>query len=157
MHQKIFQISKNPIPKDEYLTEGEYFDNFVGEIADYVMESTDKDENKTIFRNIPGILYNTEENTITVENKHAYFAGSYKNFKKQLQILSAITEEEFCQNHQTDLSYHMFLLDEAYNDKYGIYMDDGYNEYGLITLDNFIRNCKNGDTFYLGAVIDYHV
>lgn len=154
MHSRIFQISKNPIPEDEYITDDKYFDNFVGAIADYVMQSTDED--KIIFQNIPGILYNAEENTITIENKHVYFADSYKNFKKQLQILSDITEEEFCQNHQTDLSYHMFLLNESYDDKYGIYIDDDYEEYGLMTLDDFIRHCKNGNTFYLGAVIDYH-
>ena len=45
MHSRIFQVSMEPIEKDDYILERDYWDHwFTREIADYVNGSTNRND-----------------------------------------------------------------------------------------------------------------
>ena len=45
MHSRIYQISKTPIDRDDYIEESNYYDHwFTSSIADYVSGDTNRDD-----------------------------------------------------------------------------------------------------------------
>ena len=81
MHSRIFQISKKPV--EDRISEDRYYDGFVGRIADYVDELDTDGQLESIrwLAETPGIRVNNIGDataTITIVDKKAYFAGSWK-------------------------------------------------------------------------------
>lgn len=155
----IYQISREPISEVEYLTESKYYDNFVGYITDYVNDDTDRELD---IQNLIDILENiadvqtSEDNQVffIIKNKELYFEETFDNFKECAEKLSKINLEEYSTDGIT--SSMMNELNRCYSYKYGTYIDDNGEEFGLITLDDFLRQAQNGDKFYIGATIGYH-
>ena len=159
MHSRIYQVSAEPISPEDRIDESKYYDNFVGEIADYVSEigeDVDDGDIKWLGQH-PGIETDPVKKTVTVTDKTAYFAGKYKTFQETLDKLKATTPEEFQKYEPGDkLGMSMFILNEAYSDKFGFYMDDNGEWWGLETVDDWVRHAETGKTYYLGTVVDYH-
>lgn len=44
MHSRIFQLSKSPIDKDDYIDESKYYDHWFTSRMDYVDGDTDRDD-----------------------------------------------------------------------------------------------------------------
>lgn len=45
MHSRIYQISKTPIDRDDYIEESKYYDHwFLNSVADYVDDDTNRDD-----------------------------------------------------------------------------------------------------------------
>jgi len=152
MHSMLIQVKQDePFEEDELNNESDYYDSFVGGIADYV----DKKENSERKEYIERLKYrlegaakvNVKKGIITIIDKAKYFEGAFKNFKKLLVDLNEMTVEDFASNMDT-----MHDLDRTVNNRFETYIDDGYYD----TLDNFMRCANNGDKFYIGSVFDYH-
>ena len=157
MHSRIFQVSKKPI--EDLITSDRYYEGMVNGVADYVIdidESDYPDEYFWAFNGRPGISYNADEKCIVIEDKEAALEGSYTVFVTTLhKMLDVIDTEEFTRSFG-ELSRLMYLLKDAWSDKYGYYIDDNGEYAGLETLNDFIRSADLGTRYYLGAVIDYH-
>ena len=152
MHSKIFQISEKPIKKENYALESDYDDNFIGHIADYVIEQED-DERKDDIKQLANLLEDSAKirgNKITILSKEKYFEKKYEWFIKAAKKVAIMTFNDFI----TDVGgKDLYALNSYHSYKYGFYVDEkGYP----ITLDDFFRNVKDGDTYYIGATFDYH-
>ena len=157
MHSRIFQVSEEPISKDNLINKDKYNENFVGSIADYVSEveyeSEQIEDLKWLSKATEGIKVDIEKGTITIISKRMYFDEKHDKFKSILEKLQDITLEEFI---TTDNSFDMYELKKAYENEYGFYIDDNNEHFGLIPLDNWVRNAEENKVYYLGTIIDYH-
>ena len=159
MHSRIFQLSEMPIAKDEYISEYEYHDHwFSREIADYVDGDTDRVEDiEWLGSCVSGIEFGIDEHGefLIIKNREQYFARMFQSFASYIEAINhKCTLKDF-----TDGIKEMWSLDNAYNDKFGFYVElttatDRYTD--LVTFDNFIRTSKDGEKYYIGATIDYH-
>ena len=173
MHSKIFQVSREPIERVDYISEDRYFDGFVGSIADYVSDDlTDEQRDNYITSLVESlgdaIEYCAAKDSFKVVNKKAFFDRRFDAWKKRLDILSKVTPEQFAglediKQDQSGLPYDCsvgrlnYECSELYSDKFSYYIDDDGEYYGNQPLDSFMRSINNGDEFYFGAVIDYHM
>lgn len=154
-HSRIFQISKKKVDKENYIEAEQYYDNFCGEIADFIMESdTARDQDLEFLANALGDAAIVKGDKLIVVDKEHYLKGFYEEFKKAARTIADATLEDFC---TTKLSFDEYHLRAMYNDRFDIYMDDNGEEgYHYQTLMNFLRRVKNGDVFYIGGIMDYH-
>lgn len=156
MHSRIFQVSENSIPTEDYISDAELIDHwFLYSVADYVNDATDRDEDiewlKSIY-NGKGLAFGIDEGGeyVIIVDKTLYFQNAFFAFQNTLNVLQSTTLEEFISSKK---GMAMYQLNEAYDDKYGFYVNvDGYMQ----TLDNFVRESSNGKKYYIGATIDYH-
>ena len=170
MHSRIFQVSKEPINEEDYISESTFYDSaFIGEVADYVNQDTDRNDDiawlKDYIEGRGGIELDEAEMTITIVDKKKFFERSFNTFKELLDKLASTNIIQFSgtaesgdmENSRFAFSSLMYDLEcEAEGDKFGFYIYD-YGDYGYPTrLDEWVRGTKNGDKYYFGATIDYH-
>ncbi len=156
MHSRIFQISSNPINEDDYISEADYYDTgFIGEIADYVSDETDRDDDiEWLKKSLDGVA-DFNGDCFTIKDQRKYFEKRFSNFTKAAKDILLSTFEDFCTD-ANDFSLKMYRLETAYRDRFGFYVDDNGEYAGTETFDDFMRRVKNGDKFYIGATLDYH-
>lgn len=157
MHSRIYQISKKPIPKCDYIEEDNYYDHwFTNEIADYVNGNTDRDDDIKWLKDCyedNGLSFGVDDNGkyFIIEDKTKYFLGNFEAFKKALEELSKTTLDDFMSG---ECGTSMYRLKEAYNDKFGFYVE--CEDCGCESFDGFMRYATVGVKYYIGATIDYH-
>ena len=151
MHSRIFQVSSEPIKKEDYIEEATYWDHwFIGEIADYVADSDRNYDIKWLKGCCDGVTFGTNDNGeyFIVESKEQYFQHKFKRFKNAVDTIKSCTLEEF-----TKEMHAVWELKNAYEERFGFYVDtDGE----LLNFDNFIRLCVTNEKYYIGGTIDYH-
>ena len=156
MHSVIIQVGVEPIPKENYINEGSYYEHwFTREIADYVDELLDGDRLKVIKKmdRFDGIQVSRDEGGefIVLTDKEKFFARPYERFKNSLKTLGTIQLSDFATDGAS-IGCWMHLLNEAYNDKRDVYIvtsDDTF------TISEFVRLHKCGK-YYIGGVLNYH-
>ena len=147
-HSRIFELSKDKIDKDDYLT-ASYFDegSFVGEIAEYTSDSEDRDADIDWLKKVTdGVFEITKDGKVRFLNggKVKYFANRYNSFMAKVRDM---TIEQFSSG-----SYDAYVLREIIDDKFSFYV---YADNGLDTLDSFIRDAAEGTEYYIGGIVDY--
>ena len=159
MHSRIYQISKAPIDRDDYIKESTYYDHwFLNSVADYVNEDTNRNDDikwlQSCYGN-KGLSFGQDDNGkyFIVEDKAKYFETNFEEFKKALVELSNITIDDFISDKG---GMDLYRLKSSYDDEFGFYIDDGGEYYGLTTFDSFMRDANTGEKYYIGATIDYH-
>jgi hypothetical protein len=157
MHSRIYQISKQPIDKSDYIEESNYYDHwFTNQIADYVNGDTVRENDIDWLmacikdKGISFSLFGDEIHFI-VEDKIKYFESKFEAFKNAIKELSVISIEQFISG---ECGLSMYHLKEAYDDRFGFYVDG--DETDLVTFDDFVRQAEVGVKYYIGATIDYH-
>ena len=163
MHSRIFQIEAFPVDADYRITEDNYIGDhwFVYSVADYVAADEDRTGSlewlrETLKAGASFIEYFTDEDGegfILHEGFHAaYFTAEYRAFSASLNsLLEKASPEAFADG---GLQSAMFSLEEAYDDKYGFYID--CDEIGLVTLNRFLRQARPETRYYIGGTVDYH-
>ncbi len=155
MHSRIFQLSKSPIDKDDYITESHYYDHWFLSMADYVNDDTDRDEDVEWLSSCMskrGVCFGEDDNGkyLIIVDKVKYFENKVIEIQQAALKLSTATAAQIA---TSELDMVVFNLKEAYEEKYGFYADvDDY----LQGFDEFVRSSANGDKYYIGATIDYH-
>ena len=157
MHSRIYQISKQPIDKDDYIEESRYYDHwFIGAIADYVNGDTDREADiewiKGCYDN-KGLSFGTDDagEYFVVTDKAKYFAERFEMFQETIKELSKFTLDDFASNRSR---MQMCTLESIYDDEFAFYVDG--DDTGLETFYSCIRSSSNGTKFYIGATIEYH-
>ena len=160
MHSRIYQISKTPIDRDDYIEEDKYYNHwFTNIVADYVNGDTNRNDDIEWLQNCygnEGLSFGQDENGeyFVVEDKPKYFESNFEEFKKALQELSEKTLDNFISGGESDIS--LYRLKKSYDDEFGFYVDDDGEYQGLATFDCFMRCATVGEKYYIGATIDYH-
>lgn len=153
MHSRIFQVSLKPIKPVDYIRESNYYEHwFTMEVADYVNGDTNRIEDIEWLKGCyQGLVFGSDDNGeyFVVENKEEYFKAKFERFMETVEKIKDFNLKNFTDG----FTYEMYKLKEAYEDKYGFYVDtDGE----MLTLDSFIRYCATNAKYYIGATIDYH-
>jgi len=151
MHSRIFQLSESPISKEDYITEELFYDDFVGQIADYVDDSTEREEDiKWLINTIEkyGATYNEKEQSIVFLKgfKDSYFKERFQKLKEVIQNMNL---SEFSTGFMK-----VYELKDLIEDEYGfyIYYNDSY-----APIDAFVReDVEEGKKYFIGNVLDYH-
>lgn len=147
MHCKIFELSKKPIKNrinEDTFMDGD--DSFVGSIADYVQDIDDtyEDAIKALLYELgASAIYNKEENSITIVHKNMFLKVNFDKFK---ELTKDATYEQF------NDWYWVSQVQNCLTDKYGTYIYYNYPK----PIDDFMREVKDGDKFYIGGILDYH-
>ncbi|ERM91233.1 hypothetical protein O163_11415 [Caldanaerobacter subterraneus subsp. yonseiensis KB-1] len=152
MHSTIFQLEEKPLRfEEDFVCEEDFYDDFVGIVANYVSEDVDREEEINYlvkYLEKYKIIYNSEEQSIVFPEgfKGEYFSERFFKLKKFIEDLII---EEF----STD-STKVWILKNLIEEKYGIYI---YHKGTWKTFDEFVRhNLKEGQKYYIGTVLDYH-
>lgn len=161
MHSRVFQISSQPIEKEDYIREGDFYDlPFLGEVADYVSEDTNKSDDIEWLKNCYQNGVEITEDIIVITDKKKFFEDSFERFKETLKKLEEETTiEAFAGVDKSKYGFGSNIYELkclAEGDKFGFYMFD-FNDCGYPeTFDEFVRGAEEGKTYYIGATFDYH-
>ena len=153
MHSRIFQVSMTPIKEIDYVTEADYnYEHwFCREIADYVVESDDRNADIEWLKSCAkGLIFDKDNygDYFVVKNKEDYFESKFKTFQTSLDKIKECTIEDFSNG-----ILGMWSLRNAYEEKFGFYVDaDGE----VLTFDSFVRSCATNEKYYIGNILDYH-
>ena len=155
MHSGIFQLSKKPIPRDEYLEESFFYDHwFTQAIADYVDGDTDRQcEMEWLTSQNAGISIGNDDagDFLIIKDREKYFAKSQGLRKALKDVEKQISQEEFA---SASMAGPIWQLGNCYNEQFGLYVVlDG----DVTTFDSFVRNADVGEKHYIGATLNYHV
>jgi len=157
MHSTIFQVTKEPIPQDEWLTPVDIDDTwFVGDIADYVADSNRGNDIAWLKETTKGVFDvacegdNVETGTCRIKllpcGKKEHFGERFHNLKEAVE---QTTLEQFCEDGMEEYNIRTLVLK-----RFCFYVYD--DERNLIPLDTFIRRSEEGTEYYLGGTVDYH-
>ncbi len=153
MHSRIFQIEKEVVPEDEYIISADIPEWFTNSLADYVDDDCDREDDIDWLMtcSIGNFAARDGDKLTFTSDTRGYFKDKHEAFIKAAQKLTEVPFEAFVDDYGV---YSIFYnLKEAYNDKHSFYVySDGY----LHTMDEWMRQVKPGETYYLGGVIDYH-
>lgn len=158
MHGTIYQITTVPVEIDDYISEYDFYEHwFVGSIADYVAGDLNRGYELSCFRksleNIGVATFTDDESfTILPNGKTTWFQGQHKGFIAAAKKASELRLEEFSSVGDNDML--VFEIQSSFCDEFGPYVSS--EEFDTIPLDKFIRNCKPGEKYYIGGVLDYH-
>jgi len=153
MHGIIIQLEEEPLEsKEEYASAMDFYEDFVGQVADYVSDDIDRDEEIKYFveeMKKYGISYDEKKQSIVFLEgfKERYFA---ERFFKLKEVVKNLTLEEFAKD-----SSKAWGLTQLIEKKYGTYV---YNsDSSWMTFDDFVRDqLEEGKTYYIGGIVDYH-
>ena len=161
MHSRIFQLERSKGDIDDYSLE-EYDFNydskhewFIGQVADYINEDTDKNEDVEWFlacmeecnRFFTINRTDTEVESITFSPgfKRMYF---FERFNKLQQTVDEMNLDDFTS------SIKAYRLRQLVEEKFGFYV---CCENNLQSMDDFVRDLPDAETtYYFGNTIDYH-
>jgi hypothetical protein len=163
MHSRIFQIETAPVDKKAYIMTGDFEDGFVGQVADYVADSDNREEDiRWLIGNFESVAnendlligsslidYNPSDSSIIFKTgfKEAYFK---KKFDQLQNTVAKLTLKEFSDN-----GYTIYQIEKLLGEKFGFYVQ--MTDCGYQTVDEFIReNVKENQKYYFGNTLDYH-
>lgn len=155
MHSRIFQISKNPVKKEEYINVDKILDSesFVGTIADYVTESDREEDIEWLVSCIKdyGIEYDNQQDMIIFKKgfKENYFRERFEKLKEKI---NSMTLEEFAKGDFSLYEIRMLIEEKFGFYVYckGVYCDD------IMPFDLFVRMMEEERKYYIGGTLDYH-
>ena len=157
MHSRIIELSKEPVLKQERISEASIPEWFCNTIADYTDANTDRDHDIKWFLSCVGNYVDVAEDgqsfTFRPKAKKKYFHRQYYAFLDKARELTGISIEAFCAETPYDIGMAMYKLNEAYQDKFSFYI---YHNDELKTLDEWIRETDLSGSFYFGGSLDYH-
>lgn len=154
MRDIIVQLTNEPVSHhinyDAILVD----DSFIGEVADYVDEDTNFEEELNAFlfelKDFP-VSYDSKNGTLTFHKGfiEEYFQERFIDFRKEINKLL----EEDGMKYFLDSSL-IFKLESLISNKFNTYVYDDYGS--IINIDHFIRNLKVNDKYYIGGIVTYH-
>lgn len=154
MHSRIFQIEKEALTEEKYIDSDSIPEWFTNSIADYTSDDCRREDGiDWLMTAALGSIASVDGDKLTFSSDvRRYFKEKHEAFIKAAEKLSTTTFDDFVSSYSVDSV--LFNLREAYSDRYGfyVYSDDG----SLDTLNNFMRQVKDGETYFIGGVVDYH-
>ncbi len=160
-HYVILQLSKKPVQRRDYFcADSYYFDNgsnIIGSAVDYIRDMGDAEMQQCLesMESYPvpcGYAIDAKARTFTVVSRADYWRKKYEETQKACSKILAMSLDEFMGRDASSA-----IRDVAYfgEDNYGIQLSmySGCCD----SIDYFMRSAKDGDVYYIGAVIDYHM
>ena len=151
MHSRIIQLSKEPIKKEDYIQEEDFYDSgFIGTVADYVSDETDREDDINWFIQAYQLesQFNKEDDSLII-TKEYILSQFQKNFDELKSKVNKMSLEDFIDPIKS------YGLQSIIDGPGGFYIDS--KEYGLMTFDTLLRRLlEKEEKFYIGGTVDYH-
>lgn len=151
MHNSIFQLSASPIDADEFITEDSFEPSEIGDFAGYVQE-LDGDLSKA-YDEFPflGAMFTRDGDKLICKGCDDVFRTWHKAVCKEMEKLS----EEGLKDGMNTWRMGTLLNEPFTRDRF--YLEEkGYPIDSSEFLQYCAKNLKEGDTLYLGGVLDFH-
>lgn len=153
MHSRVFQLAREPISKEDYITSFSLDGCFIGQIADYANESKNREEDLEWLASAiepHGAILDYKKETIYFPEgfKVSYFKKRFEAFR---EVVERITLETFA-GVSTMSGLDMHRLKSLIEDEFSFYIYVDYPQ----TLDDFVRDLEEDTSYYVGAIMDYH-
>jgi len=148
-HDRIFQLSTEPVTEDETLSESDLYESeFLVTSASYVY-NVDEKRNEDIAEFVASLnekfIEKTESYIVFKQGfRQDYFAKQFNQFKT---IAEAMTIEDF-----TDGGAALYRLEQAIEIKFSTVIFIEYCQ----SLCAFVRELEEGVPYYFGGVVGYH-
>lgn len=154
MNSRIFQLSEEPINIENYITEEDLYESFIGLIADSVCTSDREDDIEWLDSELKtyGVIVDHEIKSIYFPKgfKISYFKKSFKELKQRVKDL---TLKDFIGESVEINDMNLYRIKRLIDNKYGFYIFKDCPQ----SLDYFIRdNSVDNMTYYIGNTLDYH-
>lgn len=157
----IYQITDYPKNESTFISACIYEDSwFVPAIAEYVRDCADRQAEICSLMNMlkANQLAVTDRETnsfVLLPNaRNIYFEGRYKQFQRNLVVLSQIPEDKFICCH-SEVEGLLYQLNRSFSNQFDTYIADDGDE--LIPFDEFMRTADEGVTYYVGGTVNYHM
>lgn len=151
-HCLIVELSEEPIEIEDRVTAVQFEDSDdINYAADYVQDLNETDlsydEAVELFNNELGeaVVYNKEDNSITITNIEKFFE---KDFRVVKELVENATLDDFMDN------YWSYKVRNHIRPVFGTYVY--HTDDCSYPLPEFLRGYKNGEKLYLGGICDYH-
>lgn len=161
MHSNIFQISDKPISKDEYADSSTYYDNS-GDFADYIGDAYEGKVRQEKIENFADIIKDVF--TYNGDDEFVYKGeDAMREFKQEwigniVTMVGNLTPDNLFKNMSLyrigQLIQNTHLEASSRVDIEG-WAGGTANPFGEL-FEYAESQMKKGDSFYIGAVIDYH-
>ena len=163
MHSKVIEIVgglDKPISKKKWAKAARLPEHFVGGIADYTDDISDKEaeEIKDSFVRCFGEHCVREGNWLTfdAEAKKVNEEERYREFIEKAKAVAALSFDAFCGLGDIGSMDHLIWeLNDKYNDQFSLYIFNSKDE-ELLTFDEWKRRLTPGERYFMGGVMDYH-
>ena len=159
--RKIYQIGMKPVKKQDYLTEDYFFEH---EFLRNVATSVEKNPHRTNallslkerLEKINVAAFSASDTFALSPNaKENYFSGRYSSYLSAVSNLQSVTLSEFC-CQQGEFDDKIYALNQSVCDRFGDYVQIP-EEDCIVPIDEFIRNAKIGESYYIGGILDYYL
>ena len=154
MHSRVFQLSDEELPEDEWMSLYHIPEWFYGSVADSAIESENREADFAWLRESMRGAAKLQGNKLTFEKDAAikYFAGMHKAFLQKLEEIKSVSLEEFA-GITGNFGVQLHFLTSLYNDEFEFYI---YHNDSLMTMDEWIRYTDLTHPFFVGGIFDYH-
>lgn len=120
MHSRIIELSKEPVLKQERISEASIPEWFCNTIADYTDANTDRDHDIKWFLSRVGNYVDVAEDgqsfTFRPKAKQMHFERSYHTFLDKVCELTGISLGAFVGETKYDIGMAMYKLNDCFND-----------------------------------------
>ena len=162
MHSRIFQVSLQPVKKEDYAVSSDFYDNS-SDFADYIGDEIDGSERRENIGRLAKVLsdiFDFDKRSRVLVYKGEEAMKKFKEawaaaIREKAEVLTAdniinwdvrYQVEKLCRKTHLDTCYRFCIVD--WFDSVAEPMED---------LIGFVdQKMKKGDKLYVGAVIDYH-
>lgn len=159
MHSKIFQVSKNPINKEEYATPEMYYNNSQ-DFADYIGDEVDNpEERKEYIEYLSEVLddiFDLEGETLVYKGLDKFLSDWVKDIK---ELANNFNEQNI--SEAPNLWKLKSIIERTHLDCYFRFDIHDWADGIADSLKSLIVYAKSqmqpGDRLYVGSIIDYHV
>lgn len=155
MHASIIQLFEEKVDRNNFISEEDFYDSsFVGVIADYVQDVTDKERENLV----KDFLEMCAEKGAEVGDDYVIFTKEFKenhfrhNFNKLKELMEKASLDDFINDRMFAYNLQMYV-----EDRFDTYIYEG--DRGLSypkSFDSFVREVEVGLKYYVGGVVDYH-
>lgn len=158
MHNRVYQITTEPVPEDERLSECFFYEHwFLDSIADFVSDELNRDYELECFKdaleqNKIAVFHSPDSFSILPGGKERHFAYAYEQFHKAVVEAATMSLDDFINDERC--GELVYTIKSRHCDHLAAYV---YSEkLDMVPLDTFIRLATVGEHYYIGGVIDYH-
>jgi len=159
--RKIYQIGMKPVKKQDYLTEDYFFEHeFLRNVATNIEKTPNRIKAMRSFRErmekINAAVFSDSNMFVFSSNgKENHFSCRYSSYLSAVSNLQSVTLSEFC-CQQGEFDDKTYALNQAVCDRFGDYVQIP-EEDCIVPIDEFIRNAKIGESYYIGGILDYYM
>ena len=151
MHNSIFQLSASPIKADDFISESSFEPSEIDYFADYVSEY--EGDLSEVYDNFPflviGTMFTRDGNKLIYQGCNDVFRAWHKGVCQAMEKLS----EEGLKDGMNTWRMGRLLNEPFTSDRFYL---GGYCLDSAEFLQYCANNLKEGDTLYLGGVLDFH-